>query len=1086
MRTFFLLAMLPVLAFSQANTGTLTGTVHDASGAVIPAAAVTITNVNTGVSSQWSTGGAGAFTAPTLLPGTYDIAAEKQGFKKALRQGLTVQVANTTRADITLEVGQISETVTATAEAPLVKTDTSELGQVIGQKSIEELPLNSGTGRNFTSLMTLVPGTIRTNPVGVFDSPQGNSSFSVNGARDGANNYMIDGADNNEVLLGIVTILPPPEALGEFKLQTSAFSAEYGRAGGAVINVSTKSGTNQVHGSLFEFLRNSAMDARGPFDPAKLPPLRQNEYGFTLGGPIRKNKTFAFGDWEGFKQRFGQSYTVTVPTLNQRNGVFVGSEGAGTIYDFSTKAPFQNNTIPASRIDKIGQALLNLYPSPNLPGSVSPGAGVSRNYIGTSVQQQDVNRADIRVDHTLSSQNSLFGRYSFYDAYTALPPLFGDKATGDTPSRAAKGSARNQSVVLGDVHVFSSNRINEFRASYSRIADNYTGFDYGNNLATALGIPNLNIYGPVSSGLPRIDIQGLNSLGVDAPIPALRYENSFQYLDNLTWIKGRHSLKFGGDFRRTRGDFFQISLDSPRGHFTFDPNYTSNNGAAQTGLSTASVLLGFPATESRGVINDFPANRSTQLFFFAQDDYKISSKLTVNYGLRYELYFPPTDAHDNQSNFNPQTGQVVLANRGPNSAALVNTDKNNWAPRFGFAYAWKPGTVIRGGYGISYYPDKFGATGGTLNTNYPFITLQNITPPDRFTPTPSLSLANGIAPPVLPDLKQASLPLVGNVIYFDPNFVLPYIQFWNLTVQRQIMKDMVFEIGWVGTKGTHLFGNNHVNLNQPLPGPGAIANRRPYFALAPTAGNVNLRDSSESSIYHSMQVKLEKRASKGLWVLGAYTWSKAIDDNATSFNTLSWESVTRGPASTDFRHSTTLTTLYELPIGKGHRLLGNMNAIGEAILGGWQVNGIYRFQTGLPSTATLSAGLVSATVNTGGANRPNQIGIAELPKGSRTLGKYFDTSVFVAPATNSYQFGNAGRNTIRGPSFSGMDVSLFKQLKVSEKFKAQFRAEFFNLPNHPNFGQPGTSLGTGTFGQITSLSGNSPMRQVQLGLKLLF
>lgn len=1084
-RMFAFLAIAASFAFSQATTATLTGTVRDSTGAVVPGAAITVTNIGTQVTSKRTTNDEGVFIAPFLLPGEYELTAEKQGFKKSVRKGLTLDVADTAHVDLVLEVGALSETVTAVAEAPLVRSDTSELGQVIQGEVIHDLPLNSSTGRNFTALMTLIPGTIRTNPVGVFDAPQGNSSFAINGQRDGANNYMIDGADNNEVLLGIVSILPPPEALAEFKIQTNAYGAEFGRAGGAVINVQTRSGSNQVHGSLYEFLRNNDLDARGPFDRGSLPPLRQNEYGATLGGPIKKNRTFLFGDYSGFRQRAGQTIIASVPTINQRNNIFLPSEGAGTLYDITTRTPFEGNSIPASKLSPIGQKLLNLYPAPNLPGIVTPGAGVASNYTGVVVQQQDVSRADTRFDHTVSSNNSFFARYSIFNAFTALPPLFGETATGSLPSRAGKGDSRDQSIVLGDVHVFSSNRINEFRASYSRIANSFVGYDYGKNLAADLGIPNLNIFGPTSSGLPRIDIQGLDSLGVDAPIPALRYENSFQYLDNFTWIHGQHRMKFGGDFRRFRGDFFQISLESPRGRFTFDPSYTSNNGAAGTGLSVASVLLGFPATELRGVIYDFPSNRITQTFFFFQDDYKVSQKLTLNVGLRYELYFPVVDRWDNQSDFDLRTARMNLAGRGSNSRALVNLDKNNWAPRFGFAYAWKPKTVFRGGYGISYYPDKFGATGGTLNNNYPFITVQQISP-DRYTINPALSLANGISVPPRFDLSQPSLPLIGSATYFDPNYRIGYIQFWNFTLQQQFGQNTVLETAYVGTKGTHLFGNNHVNLNQPDPGPGAIDPRRPFYALDPLATNIPLRDSSQSSIYHALQAKLQKRLSAGLRMLVSYTYSKAIDDAATAFNTHDWRGTVRGPAANDFRQSITISSLYELPFGKGRTFLSSMHPVAEAILGGWQLNGVYTFRTGLPSSASLAAGLVASTVNTGGASRPDQIASSELPSDQRSIYRYFNTAAFVAPPTNSYRYGNAGRNTVRGPSFSGMDVSVFKNFRLAERFNLQFRGEFFNLPNHPNYAQPNAQVGNAAIGTITSLASIANMRQIQFGLKLLF
>ena len=1085
-RTLVLAFLTASLGFSQGTTATLDGIVRDQSGAVVPGATVTVVNTHTGISSTTTTNGEGDFVAPFLLPGLYRATAEKQGFKKVVREGITLSVGDTIRVEFVLEVGSLTDITTVTAEAPLVKADTSEIGQVVQQKPIEELPLNSSTGRNFTALMTLIPGAIRTNPVGTFDAPQGNSSFAVNGQRDSENNYQVDGADNNEVLLGIVTILPPPEALSEFKIQTNNYSAEFGRAGGAVINVDTRSGTNQIHGSAFEFVRNSYFSGRGPFDPATLPPLRQNEWGGTLGGPIRRNRIFFFGDYEGFRQASGTTYIASVPTAAERSGVFLASDGAGTIYNPSSGAPFPNNTIPASAINPAGQALLNLFPLPNLPGVASAGTGVANNFTGPVVQTQHVTRVDSRVDAALTAKDSVFVRYSIFNAFTALPPLFGPVATGNVPGAPGQGPSRDQSAVASDVHVFSPTLINEARFSYSRIRDTYYNYDYGQNLATQIGIPNINAFGPISTGLPIIAISGLNYLGTEGPIPALRYENSFEWIDNVTWIHGKHRVKFGADIHRMRDDFYQISLASPRGQFNFDQNYTSNAGAARTGLGIASALLGDPATESRGVIYDFPSNRIFEPFFFVQDDIKLTQKLTLNLGLRYELYYPPVDAFNNQSNFDLRSGSMLLAARGGNSRALVNLDANNFAPRFGFAYAWNTNTVVRGGYGISYFPDKFGATGGTLNDNYPFISLQTVTPPSIYAPSAQYSLSAGIPSPVPPNLNQAAVPLVGSATYFDPNYKMGYVQFWNLTVQRQLTKDTVLEVSYVGNKGTHLFGNNHINLNLPLPGPGAVVPRQPFYGLNPLATTINLRDSSEYSIYHALQVKFQKRLSQGFWLLFSYAYAKSIDDMATSYNPLDWNGVTRGPSGNDFTHAFTISSVYELPIGRGHALLPHMNPVLDVFLGGWQANGIYTFHTGLPSTATLTSGLASQEVNTGGSDRPNQIAAAALPSSQRSLAEYFNTAAFAALPAASYVFGNAGRDTIRGPSFSNLDCSLFKNFEIKERYKLQVRGEFFNVANHPNYGQPGTSFGTATFGTITSLASNANMRQVQLGAKILF
>lgn len=1071
-------------ARGQATTGTIQGTVRDVAGAIIPGATVTVTNVNTNVSSTWMTNENGDFTAPFQLPGDYQITIEKPNYKRLVRSGVTLRIDERAVADVALEPGEVTETINVVADTPLIKTETSEVSQVIEGRPIVELPLNSATGRNFTGLMTLVPGTIRTNPVGLFDAPQGNSSFSVNGQRDGANNYMVDGADNNESLLGIVTVLPPPDAIGEFKIQTNSYAAEYGRAGGAVVNVQTRSGSNNLTGSVYTFLRNDALDARGPFDGPELPPLRQNEIGGTIGGPVRRDRTFFFFDYVYFRQRAGQTYIATVPTLAQRQGSFLASEGAPVIYNPFTGQQFANNAIPQSLINPVSQRIINLFPTPNLPGTIVQNRGVANNFSGVSTQIQDAHRFDIRIDHTLTSRDNLTGRYSFFDAYTALTPLFGETAIGSVPTRVGQGDSRNQNLVLSDVHTFSSTKINEFRVSYNRIANTFAGYDYGRDIAQELGIPNINVFGATSSGIPRINIEEVTALGTDAPIPAIRIEENFQLINNFSYIRGRHNFKFGGDVRRFRGDFFQISLESPRGRFDFDRNYTSNNGAANTGLGVASLLLGYPSLSRRGVIYDTPRNRLSQYFFFGQDDFKVSQRLTLNLGLRYELYQPVVDARDNQANFDFVTGQIQLANRGNNTRSLVNTDGNNFAPRAGLAYSLNDRTVIRSGYGISYFPDKFGATGGTLNNNYPFITLQEFNPPNRFLPSADLTISNGIPVPLRPALSSETVPLIGEVTAFDPNYEIGYVQFWNLTAQRQLSNDFVFEVAYVGTKGTNLFGNVHVNLNQPDPGPGALNLRRPYAARAPGAVNIRLRDSSQSSSYHGMQVKFEKRLSQGIYFLNSYTWSKTIDDSAVKIDPRNWRDTTRGPAAFDARHLFTHSSLAELPLGRGRRFGRDMNPVLDALIGGWQVNAIYTFRTGLPSSASLSAGLVGSTLNNGGTGRPDQIADPNTVSGERSIDRWFNTGAFIAPPTNSYRFGNAGRNTIRGPGFSNIDFSAFKNFRFGERYNVQFRGEFFNLPNHPNYGQPNTSFGSAAFGTIRTLTGN--MRQIQFGLKLTF
>ncbi len=1052
------------IAYGQAITGTLLGTVTDTSGAVMANAKLTTTNQSTGISSSRVTDVEGNYVAPYLAPGLYTIMVEYGGFRTVVSKDNIVQVNQTTRVDLTMSPGAVTEHVDVQGTAPLVQSTTSEIGHVIQDRQIGSLPLN---GRLFEQLVTLTPGALAAGFGDFGENPAAAGArtpihATVNGLPWSGNHFLIDGVTNSEPLNAFINITPPLEAIAEFKVQTNNPTAEFGAFGGAIVNLAMKSGTNELHGSAFEYLRNDALNARNFFSASKAP-FRTNQFGGTAGGPIQRNKLFVFADYQGMRQRNGRTFLFTVPTALQRQGVLTEG-GSGGIYDPMSRLPFPNRTIPASRLNPItAQVARNIYPQANLPGLVN-------NYVENNSLAADVDQFDVKGDWQLSSRDQVFARESFSRREMT------DPSPGNQFMNGGPGSnSRNQNAVLGYTHSFSANRINEFRVGFNRYATSHFANDFGIAENNQLGIVNGNLPGfPETFGIAQFSIPGFRDTGGPGWTNAQRIANSFQYTDSFTWILSRHTLKFGGDFRRIQSTLTNPQTQ-PRGLFEFNGNVTSNLGAAGTGDPWASFLLGDPWHVARDVVNTRPGVRMFFSGLYAQDDYRITPKLTLNLGLRWDVFTRPVEKYNRQSNFDLATGLIDVAsadNRGPN----IDTFMRGWGPRAGLAYSPDNGrTAFRAAYGLSYFPDNFGATGGTLERNYPFFLITDLVTPTPYVPFRSVSEGlPGFTPVALQPQLQ---PPPGFAVWFvSKDFRQDMAQMWNASIQRKLPGQTMVEAAYVATRGTHLYRD--LDLNVPLPGPGAIDPRRPYYSLNPNIPSIHQRNGDGASSYQSAQFKAVKQAGHGLTLLAAYTVSKSIDNMNVLFPYL--DSLNRGLSSNfksvDIPQNFVLSYVYELPFGRGRALLSQRSQLVDRLAGGWSVNGITTFRSGQP----LAMGVASSLLNTGTGNRAD-ITCSSVGRPKR-LDEWFDTSCFASPAP--YLFGNSGVGHLRGPGVNNFDFSVSKDLRVDERRKVEFRAEFFNLFNHAIFGNPGTTLGTTSFGVISSTM--LPSREVQMGLKLQF
>jgi len=1048
-------------AHAQTIRGTITGTVTDSTGAAVASATVTVTNAATGISASTQTTREGTYTFPLLPPGTYQATIEETGFKKYVHGNVVVQIAQTTRLDIALQVGEMTEEVHVVGEAPLVRSTTAELGQVIGMKQIQSLPLN---GRFFEQLVTLTPGAMPIYSRG--DSAENAAAAgarvtihqSVNGMPWSGNNYLLDGVANNEPQNAFINITPPLEAIEEFKVQTNNPTAEFGVFGGAAVNLTIRSGTNQFHGSGFEYLRDDSMNTRTFFAPTKAP-YNSNQFGGTFGGPIMQNRAFFFGDYQGLRLDQGRTQILTVPTALMRQGIF--TEIADQIYDPLTGQPFSGNVIPANRINAIAAKVANIWPVANRPG-------LADNYVENNAIKQDVNAGDFRLDYKLNDRASVFGRYSISKRH------YDEPAPGNIFMGANNSDSTNWNGVLGYTHTIGSNKFYEVRAGYNKYRTHQFAEDFGINENNDLGIPNGNLAQfPETSGIASFRPSGFANTGSPGTTNAIRFGTTFHLTNNLSWIMDKHAFKLGGDLRYTSGAVTNPQTQ-PQGRFTFDRLYTSNAGATGTGYSFASFLLGDPNLVQRDVVDTYPLVHRTFLGLFIQDDYRVNRKLSLQLGVRWDLMTPSVQEDNRQSNFSLTDGLIHVAsadNRGPN----IDTHHDDVVPRLGVAYTPDNGkTAIRAAFGMSYFADNFGANGGTNERNYPFFQQIDLQSPTQFTPFRSLS--DGLPTFSSVQLQPTLTPPAGFAVFYIPShFHEDTVTMWNVGVERELGWNFMLDASYVGTRGTNLFRS--YNINVPAPGPGAVQQRRPYYAIAPTISTINQRDGDGESWYDALQLKLDKRFSHGLQMLVSYTYSKT-EDNITPASIHPLLANEREPANSkaiDIPNIFVVSATYELPFGPGKPFASTGGVVNKALVEGWSISAITNYHSGDPLDIRVSA----SRLNTGSGNVPdvtcNAIGTPAR------VDQWFDTSCFADPA--QYVFGNYRIGDARGPSVLNTDVSAFKKTAIG-KNTFELRVDVFNVFNKAHFGNPGLTFGTSTFGRISTTRLTS--REVQVGFRYLF
>ncbi|MFZ0061125.1 MAG: TonB-dependent receptor [Pyrinomonadaceae bacterium] len=1052
-----LLILLPVMVGAQTHRATVRGIITDPNQAVIPGASVEIYNTETLERRTVTSNSQGEYAVSALSPGSYTLSVRASGFDRPPQQ-LVLQVNQELRLDVVMEVARVSDaTVDAVILPPAnLKQDSASIGTVIENRHVSGLPLD---GRNFYELSLLVPGAAPAAP-GSAGSVRGDFAFNVNGAREDSNNFLLDGVYNLDPKLNTFGVRPPVDAIREFEMLTSSYDASFGRNPGAQVNVVLKSGTNEFHGSLFEFHRNAALDARNVFAPANEPKPKylRNQFGGSFGGPIIKDRTFIFGDYEGTRAREGITRITNVPTLAERQGDFSQTLFAPPINPF-TGMPFSGGVIDPLFIHPIGRDIAALYPLPNRNEPF-------RNFVSSPTQRDDNDSFDVRLDHRVTQRADLTFRYSFGDR-NLFEPFTGPTLSlvpgfGDTVKR------RSQNAMTALTLVLTPNLVNETRAAFSRVAASVT--QEASHLNSDLGLPTISP-NPRDAGLSFISVTGLSPLGDEGNNPQNSVTNVYQLINTSSYSQGRHLIKFGGDIRFSQQNAFR-DVES-RGRLTFSPF------AQISGNALADLLLGFPLLTSVARVDNPQRLRTQSYNAFFNDSLRLSSRLTLNAGLRYEFNSPPVDADDRANVYDLATRNLVRVGTNGVPRGGIESDTNNFAPRVGLA--WTVGqdekTVIRAGYGI-YYDQSALAPTEALYFNSPYFD-NNI-----FFSLPGLPLTlSDPFPTFFP------FPLPDSALAIQRDLRTAYMQHWNLNVQRELGRNSVLEVAYVGSKGTKLITARDINQPQPsvLP-PGLPFVPRPD----PRFDDINLLESRANSNYHSLQTRLQQRFSRGLAALVSYTFAKSIDDASNFFSSAGDPNfpqnsydvrAERGRSNFDVRHRLSISYSYDLPFGKGKRYVAD-NGWASTLLSGWQSFGVITWQSGRPFTVALlpeidNSGTGRSILGFGANDRPNLLGNPELT--SRSTDRWFNTAAFAFPTPGT--FGNAGRNIIDGPGYQSVNASLVKNTHLNERFNLQFRAEVFNLFNHPNFNLPDNFLGSPTFGQISSA--RDP-RHLQFGLKLLF
>ncbi|MDX2266731.1 MAG: TonB-dependent receptor [Bryobacter sp.] len=1061
----------------------ITGTVTDSTGAVVAGAKVVAIQTATGITTTSETNASGVYSLAPLAPGAYEITAEMSGFKKFSRTGVSLDTGMAATIDVRLELGQASETISVESSAPLLESESSSVGQLIENKFILNMPIQTRRSASLVRLMGNVS----------FRSEDGGEAvpkFSMAGGRSQNQMWALDGGVTQNMALGVaqLSLNPPNEALQEFKATSNNYSAELGRTGGGYIAMTTKSGTNEFHGSLYEWLRNDKLNARTFFAPTKAP-LRYNIFGGSIGGPIRKNKTFFFYNFEGGRRRTGVTVTRTVPHAGEAQGDF-SRRTDFTILDPSTRVgtgaaqPFPGNRIPASRLDPIGAQIAAFYPAANVASAnVTRRAGA--NYFANGSDKLNQNYHTLRVDHELTTKDRIFGRLAYVTAPEEIAAVFPNAAVDD---RAGPRENRHNNILLSWQRSIKPTLINEFKYMYGNRLHINRGAGTGSNLNGSLGINGVN-----PEVFARFNVNGYSPLGqgnherIQDPIL------THQFNDNLIIIKGNHNIKTGFEFR------YSGNIDDFNG--TTGGLFGFNNRATNDAL--AELLLGWTTT-AQLVDTDILHARTDYYGAYIQDDWKVTSRLTLNLGVRWEMDTPRWEKNNRQSGFdgsaiNPVSGRPgVITFAGINGVSRYahGFDKNNWGPRVGFAYRAATNFVVRGGYGISYNGTYQGAVPNSFNQGFA-INGSFSSPNGGFAPV--FMLRDGMPPIARPELGPGfgSVP-VGRPVTNSPDFVQQnmvsgYAQQWNLTLQKSI-GSILLEGAYIANVG-HKLGGPNVNINQiPLVNGRGPASQSQAARPFPHFNNVvQVSPPWGNSTYHSMNLKFEKRYARGLSFLGNYTWSKFLDDVESGselggaanngYTHIEARRLNKGLSGSDIRHRVTYSTLYDLPFGKG-RQFNIENSVLNAIAGGWTIGGILEARTG------ASWGVVEQTnrLNTfSDAQRPNLIR-DPIISGDRSRGEmlamFFDTSAFTQPGVG--ELGTAGKTSGSGPNFFGLDLSIQKEFRFTERVGLTFRTDIVNAPNIPVFGLPNLSRGAGAFGTINSIQGGSTAREIQMSLRLAF
>ncbi|MEP7362314.1 MAG: TonB-dependent receptor [Acidobacteriota bacterium] len=1083
LRVWFLVFCLAVSVHAQTSSGTISGTVQDSSGAMIAGAEVRLKGTETGeVVRDLTTGADGGFAAPLIRPMTYTVEASATGFKKLVRSGIILRVDDTLNLKLVLEIGAATESVTVSSSVDLLEQTTNTVGQAIDGRTMQQLPLN---GRNYLQLGNLTAGAVP-------NTRTRDQTFSAYGNRGLQNAFLLDGARNQNYLRGLDNrardaMRPSLEAVAEFKVQTSNYSAEYGASAGAVVTVVTRSGTNELHGSAFEFLRNSAFDARDYFLPATAikPLFVEHQFGGSVGGRIIRNRAWWHAAYQRTHISQGSTASGVVPQVNERNGIFgleifdplttrANPAGAGSIRD-----PFPSNTIPVARMDSLGKSLVNRYPDPNAAGGI--------NYFNSPLGSTRTHNATVRGDLRITDRDTVFARWSIDQAaFSALPLLPLGAQTGvvrDVPAR---------SLGLGYTRILSNAIINELRFAYNNVGLEQDATQPLEDLKPGSLAPT------TQSGMPNFNVNGFAGIGARPAnfdnVPVTKNSYVYNFSDNLSIVHGKMTTKFGVDMQQIKAPTF-ATLDG-RGTFGFTGVFTQNpQRRPGSGSSVADLLLGFPNNVTVGTPSD--ANeRARNYYFYVQNDWNVTPRLTLNAGLRYEITAPYWDDNNRLANLiidsgSTLYGQYVVAGDSRVPRAIQSTDRNNLAPRVGFAWKAPKGIVVRGGAGIFFAQDEGFGVSQRMTNNPPFVGFGGYAVvSDQLNVSSTIPLSQALpSRPAPPDPASYKFDPKATVAIrsWPLRYTIPYVEQWNFSLQKELAKDFVWEVGYVGNHGVKLYGA--YEGNQPVPGPGSVTTRRPLQSTV-TAASILRVEPWVNSAYHGVSTKLERRFSSGVSFLGVYTFGRALDmqtsidlcDGCTNSSGSGAVANTRnrrlnyGLSDSHMAQRFVLSGLAELPFGKGKKML--TQGAGAAIAGGWAISGITTISTGIPSTLNLNFD----NANTGNVNWPNRLATGQLD--NPTVGKWFDTSAFVFPA--QYVQGNSGRNIIIGPGTVSTDLSLQRrfQLPKRESAKLEFRAEGFNIFNTPQLGQPGVTLGNSAFGVIGSTARAS--RQIQLGLKLLF